>query len=66
MRQGKGLVVSDFPRDVRQAEQYEAKVQVSEELCHRSSFDFEMCSICRTDSMKNNLISVGKVSENDT
>lgn len=32
VRQGKGLMVSDFPRDVRQAEQYEAKVQVSEDL----------------------------------
>ncbi len=28
VRQGKGLVISGFPRDVRQAEEYEAKVRV--------------------------------------
>lgn len=27
VRQGKGLVISSFPRDLRQAEEYEAKVR---------------------------------------
>ena len=30
-RQGKGLVISSFPRDLRQAEEYEAKVRAAGE-----------------------------------
>jgi len=30
VRQGKGLVVSGFPRDLRQAEEYEAKARAPE------------------------------------
>lgn len=29
VRQGKGLVISGFPRDLRRAEEYEAKVRTS-------------------------------------
>lgn len=30
VRQGKGLVISGFPRDLRRAEEYEAKVRASD------------------------------------
>lgn len=44
-RQGKSLVVCDFPRDLRWAEEFEAKVRKFTVICSLFFFFKERCSV---------------------